>query len=216
MELSTNPWVWLGVFFTLSVYSFLYKDNVFYKIAEHVTIGVSLGYSVYIVWTSAFIGQVWEQFSTGGFIFNWNVSHRWDYIIPAILGLFMIFRLFPKYAWMSRYSLALVVGAAAGMGLPRVMQAFILKQVTTTMVPVSFTVAGINNFVIFVGVLTVLLYFYFSKEHKGIYGKFANVGIWYLMVGFGATFGYTVMARMSLFIGRILFLLQEALGMKIV
>ena len=30
-----------------------------------------------------------------------------------------------------------------------------------------------------------------------------------LMIGFGASFGYTVMARLSLLIGRALFLLQD-------
>jgi hypothetical protein len=32
------------------------------------------------------------------------------------------------------------------------------------------------------------------------------VGIWVLMVAFGASFGYTVMARISLLIGRVEFL----------
>jgi len=35
------------------------------------------------------------------------------------------------------------------------------------------------------------------------------VGIWILMIGFGATFGYTVMARISLFINRLQFLKQN-------
>ncbi len=216
MTLSSNPWVWVGVFFTLSVYSFLYKDNPFYKLAEHVTVGVSVGYSLYIVWTNAFIGQVYTQFMNGGYIFSMYVGKRWDFVIPALLGIFMIFRLFPKYAWMSRYSLALLVGAGAGIGLPLAMQASILKQVSSSMVKVDFTGTGISNLIIIIGVLATLSYFYFSKEHKGIFGKFANLGIWYLMVGFGATFGYTVMARMSLFIGRLLFIFQDALGLNLV
>ncbi len=216
MAISPNPWVWVGVFFTLSVYSFLYKDNPFYKLAEHVTVGVSVGYSLYIVWTNAFIGQVYTQFMNGGYIFSMHVDKRWDFIIPALLGIFMIFRLFPKYAWMSRYSLALLVGAGAGIGLPLAMQASILKQVSSSMVKVNFTGEGISNLIIIIGVLATLSYFYFSKEHKGVFGKFANVGIWYLMVGFGATFGYTVMARMSLFIGRLLFIFQDFLGLNLV
>ena len=37
----------------------------------------------------------------------------------------------------------------------------------------------------------------------------AKVGIWVLMVGFGASFGYTVMARVSLLIGRVIYLVQD-------
>jgi hypothetical protein len=48
-----------------------------------------------------------------------------------------------------------------------------------------------------------LIYFYFSKEHKGFIGGTARLGIWFLMVSFGASFGYTIMARISLLIGRL-------------
>ena len=36
--------VWLTVLFTLSVYSFLYRDNPFYKMVEHLYVGVAAGY----------------------------------------------------------------------------------------------------------------------------------------------------------------------------
>jgi membrane protein implicated in regulation of membrane protease activity len=55
---------------------------------------------------------------------------------------------------------------------------------------------------ILVGVVTVLVYFFFSIEHKGPIQIAARIGIYFLMINFGAGFGYTVMARMSLLIGR--------------
>jgi hypothetical protein len=57
--------------------------------------------------------------------------------------------------------------------------------------------------------VTGLIYFYFSKEHRGAFGQTARIGIYFLMVTFGASFGYTVMSRMSLLIGRIDFLITE-------
>jgi hypothetical protein len=65
---------------------------------------------------------------------------------------------------------------------------------------------------IWIGTLTILLYFFFSKAHTGLYGKAVKIGIWYMMIGFGASFGYTVMARISLLIGRIQFLVIDVLG----
>jgi hypothetical protein len=62
---------------------------------------------------------------------------------------------------------------------------------------------------VFLGVLSVLFYFYFSIEHKGIVGKLGTVGIWFIMISFGASFGYTVMARVSLLIGRVQFLIYK-------
>ena len=40
-------------------------------------------------------------------------------------------------------------------------------------------------------------------------GRISKIGIVFLMVGFGASFGYTVMGRVSLLIGRFQFLFQE-------
>jgi len=63
--------------------------------------------------------------------------------------------------------------------------------------------------IILVGVVSVLVYFFFSVEHSGAVGKVSRVGIWFLMVSFGASFGYTIMARLSLLIGRVTFLLDD-------
>jgi hypothetical protein len=46
------------------------------------------------------------------------------------------------------------------------------------------------------------MYFYFSKEQTGNFGRFTRLGIYFLMVSFGASFGFAVMGRISLLIGR--------------
>ncbi|MCK4755495.1 hypothetical protein KAS56_01005, partial [candidate division WOR-3 bacterium] len=63
--------------------------------------------------------------------------------------------------------------------------------------------------VVIVGVITGVIYFFFSKAHKGVFGGLARIGVWFLMIAFGASFGYTVMARISLLIGRMYFLLHN-------
>ena len=59
------------------------------------------------------------------------------------------------------------------------------------------------------GVICILIYFFFSTEHKGGVGIMAKIGIYFLMITFGSSFGYTIMARVSLLIGRMDFLLFE-------
>ncbi|MFW6368952.1 MAG: hypothetical protein ACOC0J_00015 [Myxococcota bacterium] len=66
-----------------------------------------------------------------------------------------------------------------------------------------------NNVLLFIGVLSGLVYFFFSKAHTGAFGATAKVGIYFLMMAFGASFGYTIMARISLLIGRSQFLIDE-------
>jgi hypothetical protein len=124
------------------------------------------------------------------------------------LGFLMFTRFSERLSWLSRISLALVIGAGAGVSIPAVMQAQIMAQMKASMA--SF--ASINGIIIVLAISTTLIYFFFSKEHKGWFGGTAKVGIWFLMIFFGATFGYTVMSRLSLLIGRMQFLLGDFLG----
>jgi hypothetical protein len=74
--------------------------------------------------------------------------------------------------------------------------------------------SSFNAIVFTIGLLTSLLFFFYSREHKGALGVFARTGVVFLMVSFGAGYGYTVMSRLSLLIGRFQFLLNDWLGMK--
>jgi hypothetical protein len=86
-----------------------------------------------------------------------------------------------------------------------------MAQVKGTII--SLSAGGVwdifSNTVLVVGVVSGLVYFFFSKAHTGVVGKTASVGITILMVAFGASFGYTIMARISLLIGRCQFLLED-------
>jgi len=127
----------------------------------------------------------------------------------------MLMRLLPKGAWLSRWPMAFIIGFAAGTNLTRTLQSDFIAQIRSTLIPLivvnngAFSLGGtITNLVIVFGVIAALTYFFFSKEHKGWFGGTARAGIWILMVAFGAAFGYTVMARISLLIGRMDYLGQ--------
>jgi hypothetical protein len=194
-------WNTVAAFFTLATFSFMYKDNFLYKIAESIVVGTAAGYyTVLLIWTSLkpkFLDPIFVD------------GNLW-YIIPGLLGCLMYFRFSKEYGWIARYPLALYIGIGSGIAIPLQLQTYVLRQVEATILPVSiYSAKGINNFFIIIMVVSALIYFFFSLEHKGIVGKTATFGIWIIMIGFGASFGYTVMARVSLLIGRIQFLMGD-------
>jgi len=196
---ATNPWIWVAAFLTLCIYSFLYRDNPFYKFAEHLFVGVSLGYYIAIYYHNSFIPKVWDPL----------IMHReFIVLIPTILGLMTFSTLVPRFSWLVRYPIAYTVGMYSGYSIPRNLQAYIFKHVQSTML----TTLTVSSAIALIGVITTLVYFYFSIEHKGAVGKVARTGIWFIMLAFGTGFGYTVMARVSLLIGRMQFLLHNWLG----
>lgn len=229
MSLSEIITLWVGGLLTLMIFSFLYKDNPFYKFAEHLFVGVSAAYAMVVAfWTTLMpnlVGYLYPS-SIGWFANNpaeaqevikgilsqpwWKLYGRY---IPLIFGIMMLTRLHPRIAWLSRWAMAFIIGFASGTNLTRYLQSDFIQQINATLIPIivfnngSFSLgATITNIVIVGGALSALVYFFFSKEHKGWFGTTARSGIWVLMVAFGAAFGYTVMARISLLIGRIDFL----------
>jgi len=184
---------------TLAIYSFLMGDNPFYKFAEHLLVGLTIGYTLVVTVKSV----IWPQAVAP------IVGGESSAIIPLLLGVLVMLRLIRRWAPWSRVPLALVVGAGAGVAIPAMLQARVLKQM-------SATVAGadtLNGWIILIGVVMTLSYFVFSRRQKGAWGAAAQSGRYFMMVFFGATFAYTVMSRVALLIGRLEFLLADWLGL---
>ena len=193
--------VWCIVLLTLSIFSYLYGDNPFYKAAEHIFVGVSAGYVFTItfwdtIWPNLF-GRLFPEYVGAGFGFDIT------YVFPLILGIFMLFRLSKKYDWLSRISIAYIVGMMAGLKFYVFLNSNLLTQIKSSTVNLSGTYFSIfNDIIILIGVICGLVYFFFSKEHTGTLGKISRIGVYFLMIKFGASFGFAVMGRISLLIGR--------------
>jgi hypothetical protein len=211
-EVIFGAWVATGL--TLFIFSFLYQDNPLFKLAEHLYVGISVGYTIVKTYDTVLVQLIWKPIVEG---------HEWTLLIPVGIGMLMLARYVPKAAWLSRYAFAFIVGVGSGLAIPRTISSFILKQIEDTVRPlltvipgdgVAFTwnllnpASGINAIIILIGVSSVLFYFFFSVEHTGPGKVVARTGILFLMVAFGAAFGYTVMARMSLLIGRLTDLIE--------
>jgi hypothetical protein len=326
---------WLGIFLTLAILSFLYKDNPFYKFAEHLFIGVSIGYIItqqyYDVLEPKLVDRIgipaWHLFGVvvilllalgaaalavrkrsagaviaagalvvilagtvyslfelghhrelGGLV---STRHWWIGLIPLCLCLMMFAKsVSPRWSWIGRYPLAFVVAFYAALEVNGLVQADLGEQMKRSITdldsekldvndapeealiklpgltpPVArqivegraeqrFTsidqvaalpgltdaeramladerghligldaLAGtgpgqrnwfriLSELLLLCGLLASLIYFYFSIEQKGAVGKVSRFGVWILMIGFGASFGYTVQGRLALAIGR--------------
>jgi len=215
---------WFAAFLTLAIISFLYDDNPFYRFAESLFVGVSAAYWMVIgVWTVLvpnLFGRLTPWLVSGLIEGLEDQSPRYAYIIPLVLGILLLMRLSRKYGWISRWSLAFIVGTTAGLNFVQYFISDFMEQVRGSMVTLvafdggAFSWLGtFSNLVLFLGVLCGLIYFFFSVEHKGAFGVASRIGIWILMISFGASFGFTVMGRIALLVGRMEFLLYHWLGL---
>jgi hypothetical protein len=197
--------VWVAVFFTLAIYSFLYGENPWYRLAEHIYAGVSVGYSV--AFNLDYLRDQWVD--------RWSLEGGMMviYILCILIGLLWYARFVKQYFHFYRWTLAIIVGTGIGMALRTVIFTQFLNQIIAQ-ASMSLFVTGdmtatISN--IFIAIMTpsVLLYFWFTggTREGGPMDYVRKIARYTIMAGFGSAYGYTVLTRYSLFIGRAQFLL---------
>ncbi|MEO0185258.1 MAG: hypothetical protein ABIL22_03810 [candidate division WOR-3 bacterium] len=206
MNISTDILIWVSSLLTLCIFSFIFRDNPFYRFAEHLFVGTSAGYLIALSYHNVvYPNLIVPLFKEGQFL----------YVIPLILGILYITRFIPQISWLVRIPIAFLLGWGSGVVIPATLQTDVIKQIQGTMLTrgvFSRWDNGLWAVIILIGVVATLIFFFFSRERKGIIKPIANLGIIFIMLGFGASFGYTVMARISLLIGRFQFLLGDWLG----
>lgn len=244
---------WLSIFLTLFVLSFLYDDNPIYKVAEHLFLGVSIGYAVVEAYYGVFKPNLLDKLF---FADEWTWERPF-LVIPLVFAFLLFMKVHPKHGWLARIPVAFIVAAYAGVKLTGELRAHLMTSVRESMPDfrrlwaenlaegretvisswhkgagwTDETITGtcsdgdvwyqglwcwtndgagvISGLVLVLGLSACLMHFYFSAPHNRVMRNVSRVGILVLMLSFGASFGYTVMGRISLAIGRA----QEMLGL---
>lgn len=214
--------IWLSAFFTFAIFSFLFGDNVVYKIAESVFVGASAAYAMVVTFWTAFMGLLVARLIPGFAKISFlpgaeRTEPEWLMLIPLAMGIMFLWRLMPVGGWISRWPLAFFIAVFAGLRLVSHFEADFVAQIKATLLPlIVFAADGsfhlkttLWNITMVFGTLSCLTYFFFSVEHTGIVGGVSRVGIYLLMITFGVGFALTVMSRYSLLIGRMDFLIKD-------
>ncbi len=216
----------LSLILTLMVLSYILGDNPLFKLAEHIFVGVSVGYIILVAWHLVIVPAA-----------SWPLAAK---LPPFLLGLLLVLKILPAQSQivsaLGAVALAFLigVGAAAAVG----------GALLGTLYPQALSTAAINlNFnnplyadapypwmhnqwlsslVIILGVIGTFFYFTFMHRPQGFLGGFregfvnffAGMGRWVILITLGALFANTVSARIALLVGRITFLVNGFQSLK--
>jgi hypothetical protein len=220
----------IGVVATLGLYSILYRETKLYRFFEHLFLGLSVGWTIVVFWTEVLkeiwwnrmVGEVAQKGSHGAF-------GHWAYAFLLPLGCMGYFVFSKRHNWISRIPIGLMLGLGAGQQIlvwwtaygPQVkdsmrvilptqfwplfvpsLEGLTQEQIASEMQKIYVSQA-INNIIFIVTLLVVVTYFLYSIDPERQAMKWSTKwGRWLMMVGFGAIFGSTVMARFALMIDR--------------
>ncbi len=213
--------VWIAAALTLCILSFLFGDNVFYKLAEAIFVGVSAAYAMVVAFWTAMMGllvsRLTPELARDSFNPSLSGDRDWWMLVPLVMGIMLLWRLAPVGGWIARWPLAFFIAVFAGFRLVAHFHADFVVQIRSAIVPLIVYAAdgsfnwkqSLTNTTMVFGTLSCLTYFFFSVEHTGMVGRISRVGIYCLMIAFGTGFALTAMSRYSLLIGRLEFLLRE-------
>lgn len=222
LSLSRTIGLWLHAVLMLCVFSYLIRDNIFYKFAEAIIVGVSAGIAMVAGFWDSLVAQLMAELMPQ-LVRRWALpslpAHKsadWTYLIPLVLGAMLLCRYIGPLRWLSKWPLAFVVGTFAGLRLILFLDADFISQIRSSIVPLIVLENGqfmfwssLRNTVFIVCLISALVYFVFSIPHRGFIGVVARLGIWVLMITFGASFAFTVMGRITLLTRQFEFLLHD-------
>lgn len=204
-----------GLLATIGLYTILYRENKFYRLTEHVFVGLAVGYSIVGLWTETLKNMWWDkimgsQASEGSAV----VPGYWPYVLLLPIGLMGYFVFNRKHSWMSRIPIGIILGLVVGQEANAWLNRD-LPQIEAAMKPIIPNTG--EGFFVPTEPVPGMLYptqaignFLFSFDFKTKFmQKTTLTGRWLLMIGFGAIFGNTVMTRFTLLIDRMYFVWIE-------
>jgi hypothetical protein len=206
--------IWVAAVLTIMVYSYLLGDNPLYAVAEHLLVGSAVAYAVIVAVHSVLIPRLIVPLQGGS----------WLYIIPLALGVLLLTKVKASWAPMGNTSMGLLMGVGVALAVSGALLGTVWPQVAGTIVPLKPSaypdrgwVGVAEGAIIVIGTIGALLYFHFGRGTPSMHGRlwaglvngWAKVGHWAIMIAFGAIFASLVMSRVSVFVGRMQFLLGD-------
>lgn len=203
----------LAALLTLMVFSYLLGNNPLYRLAQHIFVGVAVGYAMLLLLGNILVPQVLSF--RPGTLAGWLVG------LPILLGLLLLFRLVqpvaragrpqvPLLLGLSVLALNIAVSTAAALAIGGALTGTIVPQLANTMRRLTPDLAGLSSLVVVLGVIASLYYFQFSVRAAGTRSAsgllVAGAGRWLILIALGATLGALTVSFVSALVERVDFL----------
>ncbi len=196
----TAAGIWLSALLTLAAFSFVFKENPAFRLAEHLFVGVSAGNSLVVGLRSVNSLAVAKITSS-----KQPLDSRMIAVFGIVMGLLLFARFFKSIKSLRALPVGILLGTGTGTALSGTIVSNGVAQIKATLLPLN----SIDNWVIIIGCLTTMIYFFYSAPKSRFVQRTSVIGRYMIMVGFGASYGNTVMSRITLLADRMQFLLKD-------
>ncbi len=200
-----------GAILTIMAFTYLLDIKPFrgiYRLSLHLFIGALLGYSLGIIIRDILAGILLRQMLSN------QLATQLQAVVPLLLGIFLLAKAIPRKAFIGILSVAYLIGVGSAVALGGALVGTLIPQTEATAQALSSD--GFNGVVVLLGVVCTLMVFtLIGKKRMGPptpLGRVAQsarfVGRLFLFSAFGVAFAGAITASLSIFIGRIAYLIE--------
>jgi len=217
----------IGFLLTIMVLSYIIGDNVLFRLAVHIFIGVATGYAAVmilynVIWYQVLV-PVLQLYTAGN---SGNLSMYIIRVVPAvILGIWMLTKVSPRTARWGTPVLAFLTGVGAATVIAGAVRGTIFPQIGASInllnrqsaLAEGTNLVGwfINGLVILIGILATLIYFQFGVRrppegvaaHRPVILDYVStLGEGFIVVTLGVLFTGVYLAALAALVDRINYL----------
>lgn len=156
-------WTIVGFVLTLLVLSYVIGDNPLFRLVSYLFVGISSGAVAVVVLYQV----IWPKLILP--LLHGNLLT----LIPLLLSVLLLAKLFPRFAFLGNFSMAYLVGAGAAVAVGGAVLGTLVSQTQALITPFSLsTAAASGNWIaqiaeggfVLIGTLATLFYFQFSAR----------------------------------------------------
>jgi len=156
-------WSIISFVVTLLIFSYIFGDNPLFRLASYAFVGVAAGYAVVVVAQQVLWPNLVQPLIAGNLLM----------LVPLVLSLILLLKLFPRYSRYGTLPMALLVGVAAAVAIGGAVFGTILGQTKGAVQDFNFNQPGSDPFLqaieavlVLVGSICTLAYFQFGARVK--------------------------------------------------
>jgi hypothetical protein len=210
----------IGFVLTICVFSYILGDNLLFRVAIHIFIGVAAAYAAIMIWYNV----IWTQLVLP------LLSGQIGLLIPLLLSLLLLAKAIPRISGLGNPVMAYLVGVGAAAAVGGAVFGTIFPQASASVNlfdhanllqgdPLNVALNFLNSSIILVGTLTTLIYFHFGIRGGGLGSQrpillrsVSWIGQAFIAVTFGSLFAGVYAAALSALIERFSFVVNFILG----
>jgi len=203
---------------TIFILSYLFGDNILFRVAIYVFVGAAAGYVAAVAWTEVLYPALVQPVFSGAAYADLAQAIRVGF--PLLGSLLLLFKIFPRLSHLGQLPMAYLVGVGAAVTIGGAVLGTLLPQVSATFDGFDLSAAGTSGFdtafrffngaLVLLGVVGTLAYFHFGATQKPdgsvrrnpIINSLAWIGRVFIAVTFGVLFAGVYMAALTALIER--------------